>query len=144
MGRNEHESKSEWAPISLSKSASGELLIMKIAIFSSQPFDIYFLTQANQDYGYELVFYEVSLNIQTAILASGFVVVSCFVTDQLDAKVLNLLSQQGTQLIALRSAGFNHVDLAAARQLSLTVARVPAYSPYAVAEFAVGLILSKP
>lgn len=115
---------------------------MKIAIFSSQAFDKYFLTQANQDYGYELVFYDVSLNTQTAILASGFVVVSCFVTDKLDANVLNILSHQGTKLIALRSAGFNHVDLVAVRQLKLTVARVPAYSPYAVAEFAVGLILS--
>lgn len=115
---------------------------MKIAIFSSQPFDKKYLLQANQKYGYEIHFFEANLTPQTVNLASGFPVVSCFVTDKLDAQVIETLSRQGTQLIALRSAGFNHVDLTAARRYGLTVARVPAYSPYAVAEFAVGLILS--
>lgn len=114
----------------------------KTAIFSAQSFDKAFLTNANQNYQYDLTFFESSLNLQTVILADGFIVVSCFVTDKLDAAVLRKLAEQGTQFIALRSAGFNHVDLAAARQYGLTVARVPAYSPYAVAEFAVGLILS--
>ena len=115
---------------------------MKIAIFSSHSFDKDFLTQENQNYGYDLIFFDASLNSQTAALAKGMTVVSCFVTDTLNAVVLEILSNQGTKLIALRSAGFNHVDLAAARRLGLTVVRVPAYSPYAIAEFAVGLILS--
>lgn len=63
-------------------------------------------------------------------------------TDQLNAEVLQLIANNGTKLIALRSAGFNHVDLAAAKRLGLTVVRVPGYSPYAVAEFAVGLMLA--
>ncbi len=115
---------------------------MKIAIFSSQSFDKEFLTRQNENFGYHLTFYETTLNVQTARLAQDFSVISCFVTDKLDAEVLKILAQQGTHLVALRSAGFNHVDLAAARQYGITVARVPAYSPYAVAEFAVGLILS--
>lgn len=115
---------------------------MKIAVFSSQSFDKHFLEQANQNYGYELTFFDVSLSSKTVALANGFPVVSCFVTDQLDSEILHTLSEQGAKLIALRSAGFNHVDLAAARRYGLTVARVPAYSPYAVAEFAVGLILA--
>ena len=115
---------------------------MKIAVFSSQPFDKRFLTLANQNYGYDLTFFEVELNPKTVALAKGFTVVVCFVTDQLNADVLHSLSEQGVKFIDLRSAGFNHVDMPAARQYGFTVARVPAYSPYAVAEFAVGLILS--
>lgn len=115
---------------------------MKIAVFSSQPFDKEFLSRENQNYGYHLTFYEASLNVQTVGLAQGFSIICCFVTDQLSADVLKILSRQGTQLIALRSAGFNHVDIPAARQYGITIARVPAYSPYSVAEFAVGLILS--
>lgn len=115
---------------------------MKVAVFSTKIFEKPFLTAANQAYQHELVFFEAVLNEQTALLASGFPVVSCFVTDDLSDSVLNLLKKNGTRLIALRSAGFNHVDLVAAKNLGLTVARVPAYSPYAVAEFAVGLILT--
>ncbi|MCD6056160.1 MAG: D-isomer specific 2-hydroxyacid dehydrogenase NAD-binding protein [Gammaproteobacteria bacterium] len=115
---------------------------MKVAIFSTKDFEKPFLTAANQSCQHELVFFEALLNEQTAVLAAGFPAVSCFVTDNLSAPVLTILAKNGTSLIALRSAGFNHVDLAAAKNLSLTVARVPAYSPYSVAEFAVGLILT--
>lgn len=115
---------------------------MKIAFFSTQSFDKEFLSAANQQHGYELVFLETNLTLQTVTLAQGFIVVSCFVTDKLDAEILRILSAQGTRFITLRSAGFNHVDIAAAHQYGLKVARVPAYSPYAVAEFSVGLILS--
>src|SRR5476651_266532 len=107
----------------------------KIAIFSAQSFDRKFLTAANKPYGFDLVFFEVSLTSQTAELAKGFTMVSCFVTDKLDAEVLRILSEQGTQFIALRSAGFNNVDLVAAQKYKLMITRVPAYSPYAVAEF---------
>lgn len=117
-------------------------MVMKVAIFSTQAFEKPFLITANQLPQHELIFFETTLNEQTAVLAEGFPAVSCFVTDNLSAPVLTTLAQNGTRLIALRSAGFNHVDLPAAKKLELTVARVPAYSPYAVAEFAVGLILT--
>src|SRR5690348_1897868 len=108
---------------------------MKIAIFSAKAFEKPYLTAAKQ--GHELVFFENALNEQTAMLAANYEAISCFVTDQLSAPVLTILANNGTRLIALRSAGFNHVDLVAAKKLGLTVVRVPAYSPYAVAEFAV-------
>lgn len=115
---------------------------MKVAIFSAKDFEKPYLEDANHQYQHELVYFECALNEQTAALAAGFTVVSCFVTDKLSSPVLKLLAKSGTSLIALRSAGFNHVDLSAAHDLNLTVVRVPAYSPYAVAEFAVGLILT--
>jgi D-lactate dehydrogenase len=115
---------------------------MKIAFFSSHLFERDFLIKSNQTYKYELVFFAESLNANTVALAQGFEIISCFSTDKLDKEVLNSLSKQGTKFISLRSAGFNHVDITAAKQYKLTVARVPAYSPFSVAEFAVGLILS--
>lgn len=115
---------------------------MKVAIFSTKEFEKSFLIAANQQYRHDLVFFENTLNEQTAILASGFPAICCFVTDKLAAPTLKILAKNGTKLIALRSAGFNHIDLTAAKNLGLTVVRVPAYSPYAVAEFAVGLILT--
>jgi D-lactate dehydrogenase len=86
------------------------------------------------------VFIEAPLNSQTALLAQGAEAVCCFVNDHLDEASLTQLQQQGTRLIALRCAGFNQVDLSAAKRLGLTVARVPEYSPHAVAEHALGLI----
>jgi D-lactate dehydrogenase len=115
---------------------------MKVAIFSAKAFEKPFLLAANQQHQHELVFFENTLNEQTAILAAGFPTISCFVTDNLSAPVLQILAQNGTRLIALRSAGFNHVNIPVANTLGLTIARVPAYSPYAVAEFAVALILT--
>jgi D-lactate dehydrogenase len=115
---------------------------MRIAVFSTKPYDQQFLKRANAEHGHELVFFEPRLTAETAKLAAGFDAVCAFVNDNLDAGVLETLAGDGTRLIALRSAGFNHVDLAAAERLVLTVARVPAYSPYAVAEHAVALILT--
>lgn len=115
---------------------------MKVAIFSSHRFEQPFLEKSNEAHGHILHLFEARLNTQTAPLAAGFSAVSCFVTDDLTQAVLEQLKQGGTRLIALRSAGFDHVDLEAAHRLGLTVTRVPTYSPYAVAEFAVGLILS--
>ncbi len=114
---------------------------MKVAIFSSKPYDREFLDAANQDYGYDLVHFTPRLTAETAALAAGFPAVCVFINDQLHEQTLRLLASQGTQLIALRSAGFNNVDLKAATELDLKVVRVPAYSPYAVAEHAVALIL---
>ncbi len=116
---------------------------MKVAIFSTKPYDRQFLLAANQAVGepHELVFFEPRLTAVTATLAAGFPAVCAFINDRLDRETLVAIAHQGTRYIALRSAGFNHVDLTAAADLGLTIARVPAYSPYAVAEHAVGLIL---
>jgi D-lactate dehydrogenase len=115
---------------------------MKVAVFSTKPYDQKVLDEANQKHGHELEFFEPRLTPATSPLAAGFGAVCAFVNDQLNAEVLNALAEHGTRLIALRSAGFNHVDLESAAALGLTVARVPAYSPYAVAEHAVALILA--
>jgi D-lactate dehydrogenase len=115
---------------------------MKVAVFSTKSYDRKFLEAANADYRHELVFFEPRLTADTAVLATGFPAVCAFVNDQLDHKTLKTLAEQGTRLIALRSAGFNHVDLSAATELGMTVVRVPAYSPYAVAEHTIGLILT--
>lgn len=115
---------------------------MKVAIFSVKTFEKPFLFAANQHHGHSIEFFENTLNEQTAVLAKGFPVISCFVTDKLSFEVLTILAKNGIKLIALRSAGFNHVDISAAKNLGIIIARVPAYSPYAVAEFAVGLILT--
>ncbi|AQW30106.1 2-hydroxyacid dehydrogenase [Ralstonia syzygii subsp. celebesensis] len=117
---------------------------MRILFFSSHRYDedSFRAAQARSGHGFELVFQRAHLDVHTAPLAAGFEVVCPFVNDCLDADVLAVLAAGGTRLIALRSAGFNHVDLAAAQRLGLTVARVPAYSPHAVAEHAVGMILA--
>jgi D-lactate dehydrogenase len=115
---------------------------MKVAVFSTKAYDRRFLEAANADHRHELVFFEARLTADTAVLATGFPAVCAFVNDQLDEKTLKALAEQETRLIALRSAGFNHVDLTAATGFGLTIVRVPAYSPYAVAEHAIGLILT--
>lgn len=115
---------------------------MKVAVFSTKVYDRKFLSDANSPSQHELVFFEPRLNRDTAILAAGFPAVCVFVHDQVDAPTLELLASRGTRLVVLRCAGFNNVDLQAAADLGITVVRVPAYSPYGVAEHAVGLILS--
>jgi D-lactate dehydrogenase len=118
---------------------------MRIAVFSTKPYDEKFLREVNErgDRGrHELVFFEPRLNRQTARLADGFPAVCPFVHDELDAETLGRLAEGGTRLVALRCAGFNNVDLAAAGRLGIVVARVPAYSPHAVAEHTVALILA--
>ena len=115
---------------------------MKIAMFSTKSYDVTYFDRANRDLGHELTYFEPRLLESTATLADGFPAVCAFVNDRLSAPVLEQLAAGGTRLIALRSAGFNHVDLSAADALGLTVARVPAYSPHAVAEHAVAMILS--
>lgn len=115
---------------------------MRIAVFSTKPYDREFLAAAARHGDHELVFFEPRLTAQTAQLAQGFPVVCAFVNDVLDAEVQLILSAHGLKLIAMRCAGFNNVDLRAAGQLGIAVARVPAYSPQAVAEHTVCLILA--
>jgi D-lactate dehydrogenase len=115
---------------------------MRMILFSSRQYDIDTFREANAAFGFDLHFQESRLDDETAVLADGFDVVCPFVNDSVDAAVLTRLREGGARLIALRSAGFNHVDLGAAQRLGLPVARVPAYSPHAVAEHAAGLILA--
>ena len=115
---------------------------MRIAVFNTKPYDQRFLEAANADHGFELVFLEAHLSPRTALLAQGCEAVCTFVNDPLPAATLSVLHGLGVRLIALRCAGFNQVDLKAAERLGMTVARVPAYSPFAVAEHAVALILT--
>ncbi|MBN1426875.1 MAG: 2-hydroxyacid dehydrogenase [Anaerolineae bacterium] len=114
---------------------------MRIAVFSTKPYDEHFLLEANRNYNHELIFLEPRLTTKTVTLAEGCPAVCVFVNDELNADVLEKLSEQGTCLIALRAAGFNNVDLVTADRLGMTVVRVPAYSPDAVAEHTVGLML---
>lgn len=117
---------------------------MRIAIFSSKSYDREFLEAANGSAGgkHELSFFEARLSLETASLAAKHQAVCPFVNDHLHRAVLESLVDQGVKLVALRSAGFNNVDLQAAHELGIAVARVPAYSPNAVAEHTVALILS--
>ncbi|MEV4712566.1 2-hydroxyacid dehydrogenase [Micromonospora sp. NPDC049374] len=115
---------------------------MRVAVFSTKPYDRTFLTEANAAAGHELTFLEPRLTAQTARLAEGSDAVCAFVNDDLCAEVLDQLAEVGVRVVALRSAGFNNVDVVAARKLGLTVVRVPEYSPHAVAEHTVGLILA--
>jgi D-lactate dehydrogenase len=115
---------------------------MRIAVFNTKPYDRRFLTEANAGFGHELHFLEPRLEPATAALAAGHGAVCVFVNDIVNAEVLETLATGGTRLVALRCAGFNNVDLAAAARLGIDVVRVPAYSPHAVAEFTIGLMLA--
>jgi D-lactate dehydrogenase len=115
---------------------------MEIAFFSTKPYDRNAFKAANGNYSYNFVFFETKLNHQTASLAKGFTTVCTFVNDIVDRSTLELLAQNGTKLLALRCAGYNQVDVEAANQVGIQVVRVPAYSPYAVAEHTFGLILT--
>lgn len=115
----------------------------KLSLFSTKPYDITSFEAANQGSSpHELRFFEHRLDAATASLARGSKAVCAFVNDKLDEATIAALATQGVELVALRSAGFNHVDLKACAKHHLAIARVPAYSPHAVAEHAVGLILS--
>ena len=114
---------------------------MRVAVFSTKPYDATYLEQANGR-AHELVFFDARLSPEAAQLASGAEAVCPFVNDDLGAEVISDLADAGVKLIALRSAGFNHVDLAAAEAAGIAVGRVPAYSPHAVAEHTVALILT--
>jgi len=115
---------------------------MRVTLFSTKSYDRRFFEQANQAVGHELTFLEPRLDRQTVALAAGAEAVCVFVNDCLDADVLAELRGLGVRLVALRCAGFNNVDLPAAERLGIRVVRVPAYSPYAVAEHTLALILT--
>jgi D-lactate dehydrogenase len=115
---------------------------MTITVFDTHRFDRAALEKQNLLLGHELRFLTARLEPKTALLAAGSEAICAFVNDVLDRATLTALHGSGVRLIALRCAGFNNVDLAAAQELGLTVTRVPDYSPYAVAEHAVALLLA--
>jgi D-lactate dehydrogenase len=114
---------------------------MKTAVFSAKKYDREFLSAANGS-RHELRFFEPHLNEETVGLAAGCEAVCVFVNDQVNAAVIETLKSLGVRLIALRCAGYNNVDLSAAKKHRITVVRVPAYSPYAVAEHTIALMLA--
>lgn len=119
-------------------------LDMKVTVFSTKKYDAEFLEAANLASGrhHEIIFLEARLTDSTASLAQGSEAVCAFVNDKLDRPSLEELARGGTRLIALRSAGFNHVDMNAAKELDIVIARVPAYSPASIAEHTLAIILS--
>ncbi|GIW07098.1 MAG: lactate dehydrogenase [Dehalococcoidia bacterium] len=115
---------------------------MKVAVFSAKPYDRASLERCNATFGHELHFFEARLTIETAPLAEGFPGICVFVNDRVDRHVLARLATSGVRIVATRSAGYNQIDLEAAERHGIVVVRVPAYSPNAVSEFTVGLILT--
>lgn len=114
---------------------------MRVAVFSTKKYDQDFLTTANSEHGHALEFFEARLTAATMPLARGFPAVCVFVNDVVDAVMLTDLAEHGLQVVALRCAGFNNVDLPTAERLGVRVVRVPAYSPHAVAEHTIALLL---
>jgi D-lactate dehydrogenase len=115
---------------------------VRIAVFSARTYDRRFLDEANAAHEHDLTYFDARLEEVTAPLADGYEAVCPFVNDRVDARTIEQLAAGGTRLLTLRSAGFNHVDLAAAEAHGISVARVPAYSPYAVAEHTVAMMLA--
>jgi D-lactate dehydrogenase len=115
---------------------------MKIALFSSKSYDVEYFDMAAKGYQHEITHFETRLRIRTAHLASGFDAVCVFVNDVVDRETIGIIKKLGIKAIALRCAGFNNVDLAAAEEAGIRVVRVPAYSPESVAEHALALILT--
>jgi D-lactate dehydrogenase len=115
---------------------------LKTALFSTKSYDREYFDKCNIDIGHHLTYFEESLNSNTVELTKGFEAVCVFVNDKLDQKIIDKLSENRVQLIALRCAGFNNVDLIAASKKNIKIVRVPAYSPQSVAEHTVTLILT--
>lgn len=115
---------------------------MRIALFSTKSYDRDFFDRFNEDFRHDIVYFEAPLNDYTVNLTQGFGAVCVFVNDKVSRHVINQLAENGVRLIVLRCAGFNNVDVGAAREKGIQVLRVPAYSPQAVAEHAVALILT--
>ena len=115
--------------------------MIKIDFFDTKEYDMEMFDKYNKEYNYEITYFKTKLNEETAPLASGFDVVCIFVNDNANEAVLKKLKKMGVKLLALRCAGFNNVEISKCPK-GLTVVRVPAYSPYAVAEHTAGLLLA--
>lgn len=115
--------------------------MIRISFFDAKPYDKEFFLKENEKHGYEIVFHEEKLNRKTAVFARGADAVCAFVNDEITGEVIDTLCEINVQILAMRCAGFNNVDIQAAKG-RLPVVRVPAYSPYAVAEHAMGMLLT--
>ncbi|BCV26914.1 2-hydroxyacid dehydrogenase [Shewanella algae] len=115
---------------------------MKIGFFSAKRYDMQHFSRTNEAFGAQIEYFDVRLCMQTVKLAYGFEVICAFVNDELNDEVLTELAANGTRIIAMRCAGFNNVDLDAAKRLGMNVVNVPAYSPESVAEHTVALMLT--
>jgi D-lactate dehydrogenase len=113
----------------------------KIAVFDAKPYDRATFDKVNEKYGFELIYHKEHLDINNVILANGTDAVCIFVNAVVDAEVVSKLKSYGVNLIALRCAGFNNVDIAAAAREGVRVVRVPDYSPHAIAEHTLALML---
>lgn len=114
---------------------------MKIAFFSTKPYDKIWFEPMGKDYGFDIHFYEVPFSVETIYLAKNYDAICVFVNDYITAEMIDALYEMKVKAILLRSAGFNHVDIKAAED-KIVILRVPSYSPEAVAEFAIGMILT--
>ncbi len=115
---------------------------IKLAVFSSKNWVTTSFDAVNRKFNFEIAYFEARFDHKTALLAAGADAICVFVNDKVDAPALEILKDQGVKLVALRCAGFNNVDIEKAKALGIGVVRVPAYSPYAVAEHTLGLILA--
>lgn len=115
---------------------------MKVIVFSAHNYEKEYFEKLNKSFDHIITFVEAHLDSQTALIAKNYECVCAFVNDTLSEEVIEILKKVEIKLIALRSAGFNHVNLNAAQKYNIKVVRVPAYSPHAIAEHAVGLLLT--
>ena len=115
---------------------------MKIAFFNTKPYDREYFNSANEDFGFELNYFDTQLNSKTISLASGYRTLIIFVHDIIDSQSLTYLKKSGLELIALRCSGFNNVDIKAAYNNGIRVVRVPSYSPHSIAEHTVALLMT--
>ena len=114
---------------------------MKIAFYGTKPYDKIWFEPMAKDYGFEIRFIELPCNEETVFLSKGYDAICIFVNDYVNAKMVEQLYEMKVKAILLRSAGFNHVDVKAAED-KIVILRVPSYSPEAVAEFAMSLLLT--
>ncbi len=114
---------------------------LRVVVYDTKPYVVDFFGKVDGYGSAEWVYLEARLNSATANLAEGALVVCVFVNDRVDKETLKVLADKGVKLIILRCAGYNNVNLEAAKELGLRVTRVPAYSPHAVAEHTIGLLL---
>ncbi len=115
---------------------------MRIMFYDTKPYDKIWFQPMGEELGYKIKFQEVKLNEDTAVLAKNYNAVCIFVNDDAGKETIQVLKEIGVQTILLRCAGFNNVDLKAAQEAGIQVLRVPSYSPEAVAEYAMGLLLT--
>ena len=114
----------------------------KIAFFDTKSYDRETFNKVNLQFGFDITYFKERLSMNTVSLTQGVDAVCIFVNAECDERVIQRMAEYGVKLIALRCAGFNNVDVAAAKKYGIKVVRVPAYSPHAVAEYAVTLMLT--